>query len=160
MVAGVVAAPMAASAQAVLVPLTANTERLYVTSRVSDVRFDGAETTVVMDTLATSPCASRDYVFPRDEPKWLFQTGRFMVAMEEGAEIIVSFRCVNGRQQINALRFITPPAPQTLARELRQRPIETAAALRRPSLGDVPVPGNPAQPATRRERLQSFPIPN
>ncbi|XWN30642.1 MAG: hypothetical protein ROR55_24760 [Devosia sp.] len=158
--AGVVTAPMTASAQAVLVPLTANTERQYVTTRVSDVRYDGVETTVTMDTLATSPCASRDYIFPRTEPKWLFHTGRFMVAMEEGAEIIVSFRCVDGRQHINALRFITPPAPQTLARELRQAPTERAARLRQPNLGAIPVPNNPAQPVDRTERLQRIPIPN
>jgi hypothetical protein len=88
-------------------PATTDTSRVFLDTRVTDVRV-GRDLTVA--TLARSPqsaCPSSQYVYERSRPKWLFETGRLLLAMKEGALVRISFRCVRGLQSINAMQFLS-----------------------------------------------------
>lgn len=118
-------------------------ERIVVDTRVADVRVNEDLTLAVLDTTSRSPCPSNDYVYLRQRPKWLFQTGRLLQAMRERAEIRVSFSCIAGFQHINAIRFLTPlvrPAAQD------SPPRRAGVAAPRPFARPVPSPSAVPEP--------------
>jgi hypothetical protein len=88
---------------------TSNTDRILVDTRVSDVRVGDEVTVATMTQSMQSACPSNEYVFERNRPKWLFQTGRLLQAMKEGAVVRISFTCLQGYQSINAIQFLSPP---------------------------------------------------
>ncbi|WP_108659473.1 hypothetical protein [Acuticoccus kandeliae] len=146
-------------------PMTSDTERFFVDARVVDVAVDQTATIAVLDQVAASACPSNNYLFPRDEPKWFYQTGRLLQAEKEGALIRLSISCRDGEQAINAIQFLSPPNPQ-VARGVPSRaataayqPATTRFATR-PQSGAFPLPaGAAAQPATGPAPVRAIPLP-
>jgi len=118
--------------------------RFLVDSGVSDVRLGEGMTVVTMNAAPQSACPSNAYVYERDRPKWLVQTGRLMQAMKEGARLRVSFSCRDGLQSINAIQFLSPPrsVAQTLPR--REDSVEAEAARQARSGDEIPLPADGA----------------
>lgn len=117
-----------------------NTQRFFVDTFVTDVQVNDALTIAVMEEAANSPCPSNEFIFSRDRPKWLYQTGRLLQAMREPAAIRVSASCVDGLQSINAIQFL--PQPQRAAAD-----DGTAGAIATP-LTDGVAMDNPRVAAT------------
>lgn len=141
---------IAAGAQAQIVtqnlppalPETFDTNRIFLDTPVTDVLVDDIMTVAVMDVSPRSPCASNAYVFMRDEPKWLYQTGRLLQALREPTRIRISFSCVDGVQMINAMQFLEPPV--TVARRAPGRAQSVEAISGSPIILErrsVPRPG-------------------
>lgn len=94
---------------------TRDTGRIFLDGRVSDVYVDNFKTIVIMAQAPQSNCPSNQYVYERDRPKWLYETGRLLVAAEEQADIRISFTCYSGLQSINALQFLSPATRRMVA---------------------------------------------
>lgn len=88
---------------------TTDTGRAFLDGQVAEVYVDNVKTVAVMAQATQSQCPSNEYVYERERPKWLYQTGRLLVAQEEGAQIRISFTCYSGLQSINAIQFLSPP---------------------------------------------------
>ncbi|MEM8662525.1 MAG: hypothetical protein AAGF49_00195 [Pseudomonadota bacterium] len=123
-------------------------QRLVIDTGVSNVQVSDLLTVAVMNQSAGSACPSNEYVFERDRPKWLFQTGRLIQAMKEGATVRVSFTCIEGRQSINALQFLSPPGAPAVAMPRRGQSVEAVAASQAPG-AQIPLPANAAATLAR-----------
>ncbi|MCF3935623.1 hypothetical protein L1787_19705 [Acuticoccus sp. M5D2P5] len=157
----------AVSAQTVVVaPVDAmpgDTERYFVDGRIVDLRVDQTATVAVLDQVAMSGCPSNNYVFPRDQAKWLYQTGRLMVAEQQGATIRLSVSCEDGEQNINALQFLTPPPASDSVRRMPSRSSvaayqpTTRRAASRPLDGSFPVPSGDRNAVSDPMRIVPLP---
>lgn len=96
-------------------------QSVTVDTRVGDVRVNDAWTVATMSTSPRSQCPSDRYVYERERPKWATETGRLMLAMQQGATVRISFTCRNGYQAINAIQFLSPPPPSTARAQNRLR---------------------------------------
>lgn len=139
--------------------------RFFVDTIVGEVAVDGTMTVAQMAQLPESPCRSQAYVYGRERPKWLYQTGRLLQAMRERAPIRVSFSCVDGFQSINALQFLAPPG-ETVVSGLPRRSDMVVLTEDTPSLRAAAVLSNAdlAAPVdsvgtTREERVRQIPLP-
>lgn len=142
-------------------PETPDTNRIFVDTQVFGVAVDDTMTYATLAQAPQSPCPMDGvYVYERERPKWLYQTGRLLQAQREGAIIRVSFSCVQGVQTINAMQFLSPP-PSQMARTmpLREQSVEvqsgTAAVSRAPSRVSVPLP----TPASATRNVRALPQP-
>jgi len=166
-----VAAPVLAQSKEVAAPAEQEAPdaiRIFLDTQVLDVTVDDSMTVATLAASPESPCSSEPetYIYSRERPKWLQQTGRLMQAQEEGATIRISFSCVNGRQSINAIQFLSPP-PSEMAQTMPRR--EDSVEARARTLGDtpqapaemVPLPTKtPARvPSDREELVRSIPAP-
>jgi len=141
-------------------PASADVRRVFVDTGVSDVRLDSRQTIATMNQSPISPCASNQYVYERDRPKWQYQTGRLMIAMKEGATVRISFSCVDGLQSINAVQFLSPPGAQVAqampVRDTAVNPYlgrqQTAPRLQAPA-------GTDLTGQTLQERTRNIPLP-
>lgn len=108
--------------------------RVFVDTGVSDVRVNETYTVATMNRSPQSVCASNQYVFERDRPKWLMASGRLLQAMKEGATVRISFTCRNGMQSVNAVQFLSPPPPTRFSRATprRAQSVEAFAARQTP----------------------------
>lgn len=151
-------------------PETIDTTRFYIDTFVTDVLADDQMSVAIMDISPRSACPSNQYLFLRDEPSWLYTTGRLLLAMREADRIRVSFSCRDGYQVINAIQFLTPPrvvsraAPQAsavvttntqpIALQTRTPPVPgTGAGAAR----TLPLPQSGRPPASLGTR--SLPVP-
>lgn len=122
-------------------PESADLQRVFVDTGVSNVRVSDVLTVAIMNQSPQSNCPSNEYIYERERPKWLFQTGRLMQAMKEGATVRVSFTCINGFQSINALQFLSPPGGP-IARTVPSRDQAVESVIIRPveTLEPLPAP--------------------
>ena len=139
------------------------TTRFFIDTGVSDVRVDDTFSVATLNRSPLSPCPSNQYVYERNRPKWLLETGRLMEAMREGATVRISFTCREGLQSINAIQFIAAPAvvTQSVLRE-SDRSGNELAGVRRAARQNVnfPVPGNGAdENLSAQERAARIPLP-
>ncbi|MEM6847617.1 MAG: hypothetical protein AAF580_06000 [Pseudomonadota bacterium] len=146
-------------------PQSVDQVRFFVDTIVGEVVVDATMTVAQMAELPESPCRSQAYVFGRDEPKWLYQTGRLLQAMRERAPIRISFSCVDGVQSINALQFLEPPA-ETVVYDFPRQSDTIVLTENTPSLraGAVLSEADLAAPVgsiggTREERVRQIPLP-
>ncbi|RAI00533.1 hypothetical protein DLJ53_14810 [Acuticoccus sediminis] len=110
---------------------TRDTGRIFLDGRVAEVYVDNVKTIAVMPEAPQSNCPSTEYVYERDRPKWLYETGRLLVAAEEGADIRISFTCYGGLQSINAIQFLSPSTRRVTSGTPQQsRLVPTAADQR------------------------------
>lgn len=116
---------------------TSDTGRAFLDGQVAEVYVDNVKTVAIMAQAPQSECPSNEYVYERERPKWLYQTGRLLVAQEEGAQIRISFTCYSGLQSINAIQFLSPPpgpvltrVTPTQSRYIRAAPLEPVATDR------------------------------
>lgn len=147
-------------------PDSENILRYFVDTIVGEVAVDEMMTVAQMAPLPESPCRSQAYVYGRERPKWLYQTGRLLQAMREGAPIRVSFSCVEGFQSINAVQFLAPPTGEAVADIPRRNNTfvltDTTPSLRAAVVGDrAPLPANAivTTPPSREERVRQIPLP-
>lgn len=129
-------------------PETANVGRIFLDTLVTDVLVDDVMTVAVLDASPRSPCASNAYTYLRDRPKWLYETGRLLQALREPARIRVSFSCVEGRQEINAIQFLSPPRQLARAEPSADLVVRNTPSARRglrPT--SVPLPTTQEEPA-------------
>lgn len=155
----------AATANGTTAPVTSiGTTRFFVDTGVSDVRVEGELTVATLNRSPRSPCPSNQYVYERERPKWLLETGRLMQAMREGATVRISFTCRNGYQSINAIQFI--PAPRAVATTPQDQDGSAYArntAAARANAGQArrfPVPGTASQEGlSATERARRIPLP-
>jgi hypothetical protein len=113
------------------VPEELDRSRIFLDTQVFGVAVDDRMTMVELAQSPESPCPMEEgiYVYSRERPKWLYQTGRLMQAQREGATIRISFSCIDGLQSINAVQFLSPP-PSRMARTVpgRETSVEARAA--------------------------------
>ncbi len=153
--------------------------RFFVDTPVTDIIIDETMTVAILNPLDASPCASDQYVFERERPKWLNTTGRLLQAQKENALMRISFSCISGYQSINAIQFLSPPAglittepraSQVIrttprARELLEQRRSTASfgdgsAMPRPATTrDLAAAPEPTNTVARTERLRAVPLP-
>ncbi|MEM8551272.1 MAG: hypothetical protein AAGF45_02760 [Pseudomonadota bacterium] len=145
-------------------PETANIERIFVDTGVSNVRVSDVLTVATMNRSPLSNCPSNEYIYERDRPKWLFQTGRLLQAMKEGATVRISFSCINGFQSINAMQFLSAPGV-AVARTVptRDQAVDTVVITPTANTQAIPLP-TPTSAATdasltREERIRQIPLP-
>lgn len=142
--------------------------RVFIDTTVAAVAVDQDVTVAQMAVSPDSSCPSQAYVYGRERPKWLYQTGRLMQAMREGAAIRVSFTCIDGFQSINAIQFLTPPSGDVIADFPRPNETivltETTPSLRAAVITEsAPLPTGaslaPSSEAERAERARQVPRP-
>ncbi|WMS42061.1 hypothetical protein RDV64_18615 [Acuticoccus sp. MNP-M23] len=141
-------------------PASNDARRIFIDTGVSDVRVNDLLTQVTMNRSELSPCPSNDYIYERARPKWLYQTGRLMVAMEEGATVRVSFSCIEGLQSINAVQFLSLPGERVAqVMPVRADSLEAFANRQRnvPSLA-APTGTNTAGQSAQ-QRARGVPLP-
>lgn len=146
---------------------TEDIERVFIDTQVADVYIDIEKTVAIMGQSPESRCPSNEYVFERERPKWLFETGRLLVAQEEAATIRVSFTCFGGFQSINAIQFLSPPVGRVVSgTPSRDRAIRTTTTVlpsaTRPAGVPLPRPTSALSPLPRGdvaedEVLRTFP---
>ncbi len=139
-------------------PASIDTRRVFVDTGVSDVRVNDDLTVVTMNQSPMSPCPSNQYVYERERPKWLFETGRLMVAMEEGATVRISFSCISGLQSINAVQFLSPPGAQ-VAQAMPVRASMVEASGRRQGAPSVGAPQSADAGQSVQDRARNIPLP-
>ncbi|MEM6762075.1 MAG: hypothetical protein AAF615_04290 [Pseudomonadota bacterium] len=139
-------------------PESANIERVFVDTGVSDVRVSDVLTVATMNRSPLSACPSNEYVYERDRPKWLFQTGRLLQALKEGATVRVSFTCQNGLQSINAMQFLSPPGAQVAGLPRRNQSVEAVQVRQAAAPAPVRAPALNIGD-TREERVRRIPLP-
>lgn len=141
-------------------PATTNTERIFIDTRVTDVRVGDELTVATMSQSVQSACASNEYVFERTRAKWLFQTGRLLQAMREGAVLRISFTCRKGYQSINAIQFLSPPT--TVAQDT-PRPGNIVRVAPQPAARPTAIPLPTGAGATAdqplEQRIRQIPAP-
>lgn len=155
-------AATAAQSNAPVDPATSNTERVFVDTRVTDVRVGDELTVATMSQSPLSTCASNDYVFERNRAKWLFQTGRLLQAMREGAVVRISFTCLQGYQSINAIQFLSPATtvlPQGTPRPGDVVRVAPQPAAARPGLIPLPTPAGATADQPLEQRMRAIPAP-
>ena len=127
---------------------TRDTGRIFLDGRVSEVYIDNLKTIAVMPQAPQSNCPSDQYVYERDRPKWMFETGRLLVAAEEQADIRISFTCYSGQQSINAIQFLSPANERMVSGTPTQgRLVPTAID---PQIANIPTSRTPAARETTR----------
>lgn len=131
---------------------TQDVERVYVDTEVAEVYIAEDRTVAIMNQSPDSRCPSDEYVFERERPKWLAETGRLLVAQEQDATIRVSFSCYGGVQSINAIQFLSPPGPRVATgTPSRERAIRTTGArpvpLAGPAEAQAPVDDTATSPS-------------
>ncbi|MBJ3777988.1 hypothetical protein [Acuticoccus mangrovi] len=142
-------------------PVTANTERFFVDTQVSDVFVDGDVTVALLEQSPLSSCPSNEYVYERSRPKWLYETGRLMVAQKQAAVIRVSVTCKDGNQVVNAVQFLSPP-PGAVAQAmpLRSQTVQQRQRAQPVSMRPLPVPGGATYAGQSREEMaRTIPLP-
>ncbi|MEM7695885.1 MAG: hypothetical protein AAF318_15655 [Pseudomonadota bacterium] len=143
-------------------PASANMDRVFLDTGVSDVRVNELLTVATMNQSPESDCPSNQYIYERDRPKWLFQTGRLLQAVREGATVRISFSCMNGVQSINAMQFLSPPGAQPVA-SLPRRNDAVALPVVQSAVpaGVIPRPTNASagRNLSREERVRLIPLP-
>jgi hypothetical protein len=154
---GAAAAAAPAAAQPEPAPRVTG-ERSFLDSPVLDVVVDDRMTVATMARAPRSGCPSETYVFPRDNPKWLYQTGRLLQAQREGAVIRISFTCRDGRQTISAIQFLSPPSPQVASR-MPTRDQTVRARTQAPPRAGGPDAGVPIPDGTAGVPLPIIPSP-
>lgn len=143
-------------------PASANIDRLFIDTGVSDVRVSDQLTVATMNQSPESTCPSNQYIYERDRPKWLFQTGRLLQALREGATVRVSFSCLNGLQSINAMQFLSPPTGRPVAAlPRRQQAVDVPVVQTTLPTTSIPLPTNAsaARQLSREERVRIIPLP-
>ncbi len=123
---------------------TLDTGRIFLDGRVAEVYVDDVKTIAVMPQAQQSACPSNEYVYERDRPKWLYETGRLLVAAEEGAEIRISFTCYSGLQSINAIQFLTPSSGRVVSGTPSQARLVPSLAQRNGAARAAPPSRSPA----------------
>ncbi|WP_420392829.1 hypothetical protein [Acuticoccus sp.] len=129
-------------------PTTRDARRVFVDTEVAQVMVDDERTIAILAPSPASPCPSDEYVIERDAPKWLFETGRLLVAQEQAAIVRVSFSCAGGLQTINAIQFLSPPGQRmatgtpSRARVVRGRASPAGVPRPRPAEGAIPTPAS------------------
>ncbi|UOM34642.1 hypothetical protein [Acuticoccus sp. I52.16.1] len=131
---------------------TRDTGRIFLDGQVAEVYVDNFKTIAIMAQAPQSACPSNEYVYERDRPKWLFETGRLLVAAEEGADIRVSFTCYSGLQSINAIQFLSPATRRVISGTPSQARLVPTSVQQGVLQQGVPVTAAPPSrsPATRQ----------